>query len=677
MSEAPANNLPPSSKWTVVPTQKRASTSRLLSPRTRDSLERPSAALPLGDPGARVTTSLAPCHGTPTSSAPLAPLALRAPDTPNPLALSLPAISTREAQELQKKRARRQEILNELLDTERIYVENLEVIIQLFVHPAKEKKILTRVEIGSLFSNVESLYEQVNTKLLAHLEALIDPPERGAGDSAPGAALLLPSVGHLFLEVGDLFKLYAVYCSNQPNIHGRIIEFKEKAEFSALLKSAFRNPRCRRLDLEAFLITPLQRLCKYPMLLKELLKNTAPIDPQHEPLQQSLEKIQNIVNQVNERVRKAENINKLIAISKDIDMDESLGFDVLADHNRVCHLDGPLIVDGANEHVYLFNDVLLLCENDEDTGTREAYSVLKLKVCLVTDIEDVSEGYFFEVAEVGGRRTLFQCSSKLNKKKWLTKLGTLLETLYPGCTPEDRERLMQQPEDQAPEAAPESRSHKRTMLADRMKGSPLPSPRIRSLWTSRTGMRGPSVRKIAQRFEISPLADGAKNDAAMSHIRKMNTTEKEKRIVELERFGNALKSKCAAYKEELVQERRKRSESEQRLIELEDLLVKAQLEAREAQKRIEALRRLNDAVSPRFSHDGHSPAVGEEGPQRKRSVAFSTTGAEGNGQAQMDVLNKMIDRLTEENLQLKSELKLQRMLSNDLDGEVPTTSESG
>lgn len=157
---------------------------------------------------------------------------------------------------LTKFQNKRQEILNELLDTERIFVENLKTIIDLFLTPIRNGEILTRVEIASLFSNVEFLYDQVNLPLLNHLEELMKQQQ-------------FTSIGSIFLELGDLFKLYAVYCSNQPNIHSRVVQFKDEyPEFRILLKKAFRNPRCRKLDLEAFLISPLQRLCKYPMLLK-------------------------------------------------------------------------------------------------------------------------------------------------------------------------------------------------------------------------------------------------------------------------------------------------------------------------------------------------------------------------------------------------------------------------
>ena len=154
------------------------------------------------------------------------------------------------------KKIKRKEVLTELLETERDYVENLKIILDLFLNPIKQQNILTRVEIASLFSNVEALYEQVNVKLLSKLELLMKKQQFSA-------------IGQVFLDLGDLFKLYAVYCSNQPNIHGRVVQFKDESErFSEILKIAVKDPRCRRLDIEAFLIIPLQRLCKYPMLLK-------------------------------------------------------------------------------------------------------------------------------------------------------------------------------------------------------------------------------------------------------------------------------------------------------------------------------------------------------------------------------------------------------------------------
>jgi hypothetical protein len=47
-------------------------------------------------------------------------------------------------------------------------------------------------------------------------------------------------------------------------------------EFKAFCEQAFMLPRCRLLELDSFLIAPLQRVCKYPLLLKVLTGSASP-----------------------------------------------------------------------------------------------------------------------------------------------------------------------------------------------------------------------------------------------------------------------------------------------------------------------------------------------------------------------------------------------------------------
>ena len=48
----------------------------------------------------------------------------------------------------------------------------------------------------------------------------------------------------------------------------------QRSEFVAFCKQASSHHECRNLDLNSLLIKPIQRICKYPLLLKEILKNT-------------------------------------------------------------------------------------------------------------------------------------------------------------------------------------------------------------------------------------------------------------------------------------------------------------------------------------------------------------------------------------------------------------------
>ena len=145
----------------------------------------------------------------------------------------------------------------ELIQTEKDYIAKLELIQRLYLTEIREKQILSTYETVSLFSNIEDLIP-VNKSLLEDLLQL-------ESDSTK-------SVGEVFQQHAQNFQIYGVYCSNQPNIHELLNEFKQNnKEFTCLLKKCFRVPECKKQDLESFLVMPLQRLCRYPLLLKELV----------------------------------------------------------------------------------------------------------------------------------------------------------------------------------------------------------------------------------------------------------------------------------------------------------------------------------------------------------------------------------------------------------------------
>jgi hypothetical protein len=127
-------------------------------------------------------------------------------------------------------------------------------------------------------------------------------------------------VGEIFLRFAkDMKRPYAIYCSNQPNVRTTLMEYQaNNPALDKFVKAAFKRPECRKLNLESFLIVPLQRLCKYPLLLKEIQKGQiAPAE--QEAMQQALEEIRTVVNEVNNRVREVENLVKLMSISNAID----------------------------------------------------------------------------------------------------------------------------------------------------------------------------------------------------------------------------------------------------------------------------------------------------------------------------------------------------------------------
>jgi hypothetical protein len=75
-----------------------------------------------------------------------------------------------------------------------------------------------------------------------------------------------------------------------------------------------RDPLCSLLELRDFLILPLQRLCKYPLLFKELVAKTPANHPDLPHYEASKIKAEDVVSAVNESKRIGQNQQKLQAI---------------------------------------------------------------------------------------------------------------------------------------------------------------------------------------------------------------------------------------------------------------------------------------------------------------------------------------------------------------------------
>src|SRR5690554_6487514 len=120
-----------------------------------------------------------------------------------------------------------------------------------------------------------------------------------------------------------MLKLYAFFCACQPQLKDKLGQLRnENEEFEKFLQVNEAKPECRHLQLEDFLIMPMQRITRYPLLLHSLREKTPedvrcpisishPQNPDHKQIVLALERIKAIVYLVNERTGKAEVLYKV------------------------------------------------------------------------------------------------------------------------------------------------------------------------------------------------------------------------------------------------------------------------------------------------------------------------------------------------------------------------------
>lgn len=67
------------------------------------------------------------------------------------------------------------------------------------------------------------------------------------------------------------------------------------------------------IPLDGYLLTPVQRICKYPLQLAELLKYTKTDHPDYHKIREALEAMRAVAVLINERKRRMESLEKLAA----------------------------------------------------------------------------------------------------------------------------------------------------------------------------------------------------------------------------------------------------------------------------------------------------------------------------------------------------------------------------
>ncbi|ORY40087.1 Dbl homology domain-containing protein [Rhizoclosmatium globosum] len=199
---------------------------------------------------------------------------------------TVPGTTANESAKEIKEKDARTPLLNELIKTERDFVQSLE---QLYEY---------QMELLS----IRTLSFDIGTTLFANLSELIEF-QRGFLDEMEVELGLGPGnqrIGGLFLRHEAAFQVYYPFCRNYQNaINVILMEGEQLRALEHIIASQ---------QLQSYLIKPLQRLMRYPMLLKELIKLTDPNTyPYMEELNKAADAVKKITETLNELQRKDEN----------------------------------------------------------------------------------------------------------------------------------------------------------------------------------------------------------------------------------------------------------------------------------------------------------------------------------------------------------------------------------
>ncbi|KAM8808519.1 rho guanine nucleotide exchange factor 38 [Eudromia elegans] len=212
----------------------------------------------------------------------------------------------KEEQICRQMMAKRVKIIAELIQTEKDYINDLDLCIREVIQPLRSTQIV-RFDVDGLFSNIESVH-QVSAKLLLLLE-----------EATAGVEPSMQVIGKVFLQIkGPLEDTYKIYCYRYDDAHTMLESYEKDEELKqhlrhcvqSLKKIYDKEGKPNLMDMGSLMIKPVQRVMKYPLLLCELLSSTPASHPDHKALQDALSAMKNMNMNINELKRRKDLVLK-------------------------------------------------------------------------------------------------------------------------------------------------------------------------------------------------------------------------------------------------------------------------------------------------------------------------------------------------------------------------------
>ncbi|KAM4730749.1 uncharacterized protein arhgef49 isoform 2-T5 [Anableps anableps] len=202
-----------------------------------------------------------------------------------------------------KLRTERKEAILEFLNTESSYGEDLRIIKEEFYCPMQSAGLLTAEQLAVVFGNVQELID-VNDRFTEHLQDSIDQAfDQGDDD------LLTVYIGEIFLEFVNMLPAFQTYCLQQSTSVNMLNTLEKEKELLRIFLDVSQNDNTalRRMNLRSFLMAPLQRVTKYPLLLSRIIKVTPECHPDYTRLREAKSRVESHLEHINMKTKQEGN----------------------------------------------------------------------------------------------------------------------------------------------------------------------------------------------------------------------------------------------------------------------------------------------------------------------------------------------------------------------------------
>ncbi|XP_053448201.1 pleckstrin homology domain-containing family G member 1 isoform X2 [Nycticebus coucang] len=299
-------------------------------------------------------------------------------------------------------------VVQEILETERTYVQDLKSIVEDYLDCIRDQ---TKLPLGTeerlaLFGNIQDIYH-FNSELLQDLENCENDPV---------------AIAECFVSKSEEFHIYTQYCTNYP----RSVAVLTECMRNKLLAKFFRERQetlKHSLPLGSYLLKPVQRILKYHLLLHEIENHLDKDTEGYDVVLDAIDTMQRVAWHINDMKRKHEHAVRLQEIQSLLT--NWKGPDLTSYGELV--LEGTFRIQRAkNERtLFLFDKLLLITKKRDDTFTYKAH-ILCGNLMLVEVIP--KEPLSFSVFHYKNPKLqhTVQAKSQQDKRLWVLHLKRLI-----------------------------------------------------------------------------------------------------------------------------------------------------------------------------------------------------------------------------------------------------------